>query len=376
MGFCRFLLLLTLLTGGVSSTSAIAADKLSATEELQAVKQKIARQQALLARQKKSQTKLAQALRKIETAVANSAKLLFSTNAKQTQVSQQQQQLVKQQKRLEHDKGTQQQALSNQLKSAYMTGSNNVVQLILNQQKSAETERLLGYYHYLNQARIDSITQLKKTLAQLATVKQQLIATASELQRLKQQQQAHEQSLTKEKESRANTLNALKKSYMKNSSELEKFQLAEIDIKQLMIKPQPIKAIPLSGLSKLKRKLPRPSKGNVIHRFGSKRHGQRRWKGITIGGDEGQSVKAIHHGKVIYSDWIRGFGLVLVLDHGKGYMSLYGHNQALLKNAGDSVSANESIALLGQSGGQSMPALYFEIRYKGKAINPDKWLLK
>jgi len=376
MVFCRFILLFTLLACGVNSSFAIAAEELSATQKLQAVKHKIAKQQTLLAKQKKTQAKLAQALRKVETAVANSAKALFSTNTKQTQVSQKQRQLIKQQKSLEQDKTTQQQALSKQLKSAYMTGSNNVVQLILNQRKSAETERLLGYYHYLNKARVESITRLKKTLAQLNTIKEQLNVSAQQLQQLKQQQQSHEKTLNQEKNSRRNALSALKKSYLKNSTELEKFQLAEIDIKQLMIKPEPIKARALDGLAKFKRKLPRPSIGKVVHHFGSKRHGQLRWKGITISGDEGQSVKAIHHGKVIYSDWIRGFGLVLVLDHGKGYMSLYGHNQALLKNAGDSVLANESIALLGQSGGQSQPALYFEIRYKGKAVNPARWLLK
>jgi septal ring factor EnvC (AmiA/AmiB activator) len=108
--------------------------------------------------------------------------------------------------------------------------------------------------------------------------------------------------------------------------------------------------------------------------FGRFRQGQIKWKGVVINGTAGDSVIAIHQAKVLYSDWLRGFGLVTVLDHGNGFMSLYGHNQALLKQAGEAVQAGEAIALLGQSGGQSRPNLYFEIRHKGTPINPVSWL--
>ena len=139
-------------------------------------------------------------------------------------------------------------------------------------------------------------------------------------------------------------------------------------------KPIAPKQQPLQGLASRKGKLKLPSKGRLINKFGQERQGSRRWKGIIINGQTGQAVNVISHGRVLFADWIKGFGLVMVVDHGKGYMTLYGHNQTLLKQAGDYVQANEQIALLGQSGGQNKPVLYFELRHKGKAINPIRWL--
>jgi len=343
-------------------------------QQLKAIKDKITKQQALLKQQKQRQQSQANALRKVETDIAASAKALYLTNQKLKMVSDKQRQLTSQDNRLTKQKTSQQATLSKQIKSAYMTGNHNLLQLILNQQQSSETQRLLGYYHYLNKARIESIAQVKQTIEQLQQVKQQLSDNKERLTGLKKGQVTHEKALASEQLNRSQALKTLTKSYLKNSAQLEEFQLSEFDIKNIIEQAKQVKPLALNGLAKFKRKLPRPAMGKTLHRFGSKRHGRLLWKGITIAGTEGQAITTIHHGKVIYSDWIKGFGLVLVIDHGKGFMSLYGHNQALLKNAGDMVSANEKIALLGQSGGQSQPSLYFEIRHKGEAINPNQWL--
>jgi septal ring factor EnvC (AmiA/AmiB activator) len=108
--------------------------------------------------------------------------------------------------------------------------------------------------------------------------------------------------------------------------------------------------------------------------FGARRQGQVRWKGVLIYGNEGAPVQAVQDAQVLYADWLKGFGLVIALDHGEGYMSLYGHNQALLKEVGETVKKGDTIALVGQSGGQSRPGLYFEIRHKGSPVNPGQWL--
>lgn len=131
--------------------------------------------------------------------------------------------------------------------------------------------------------------------------------------------------------------------------------------------------ISLDGLAKLKGKLKAPVDGRIRNLFGNRRQGQVRWKGIIIDGAEGDPVNSIAPGKVLYADWLRGFGLVSIIDHGDGYMSVYGHNQALLKQVGDEVRSGERIALVGRSGGQEYPNLYFEIRHKGKALNPRTW---
>ncbi|MDB2331609.1 peptidoglycan DD-metalloendopeptidase family protein, partial [Alteromonas sp.] len=132
--------------------------------------------------------------------------------------------------------------------------------------------------------------------------------------------------------------------------------------------------ISLNGLAKSKGKLTSPVEGRMRKLFGSRRQGQVRWKGVIFDGAEGDPVISIAPGRVLYADWLRGFGLVAIVDHGEGYMTVYGHNQALLKQAGDDIREGERLALVGRSGGQEYPNLYFEIRHKGKALNPSSWL--
>ena len=129
----------------------------------------------------------------------------------------------------------------------------------------------------------------------------------------------------------------------------------------------------MEGFGKQSGKLKWPTKGRVSASFGSQRSGQVVWKGTMLSAPEGQNIRAVSGGKVIYADWLRGFGLVMVIDHGKGYMSLYGHAQTLLKSPGDMVKSGEAIALVGRSGGQSEAGLYFEIRHKGQAVDPAKY---
>ncbi|MEZ6938890.1 murein hydrolase activator EnvC [Aeromonas sp. S12(2024)] len=119
-----------------------------------------------------------------------------------------------------------------------------------------------------------------------------------------------------------------------------------------------------------------PVQGPILIAYGSPRTAQLKWKGTLIGASEGTQVKAVAPGQVVYADWLDGFGMLLVIDHGKGYMSLYGHNQSLLRQVGQNVEQGEPVALVGDSGGQDRPGLYFEIRYQGEAINPTKWLAK
>ncbi|MBL0475155.1 murein hydrolase activator EnvC [Aeromonas veronii] len=119
-----------------------------------------------------------------------------------------------------------------------------------------------------------------------------------------------------------------------------------------------------------------PVQGPILISYGSPRTAQLKWKGTLIGASEGTQVKAVAPGQVVYADWLDGFGMLLVIDHGKGYMSLYGHNQSLLRQVGQNVEQGEPVALVGDSGGQDRPGLYFEIRYQGEAINPTKWLAK
>jgi len=359
-------------------SSAALANDATNSDTLGDLKTKINQQKSILAKQKKQQQRLTNLLRDTDKKIAATANALYQTNQNQQRHKTTQKNLSVEKKQLVSTQKRQKTVLAQQLKSAYMTGNHDLMQLLLNQQQSSKTERLLGYYHYLNKARVDSLTELEQTYLRLQTVEAKLIDTLSTLSALRLTQQSAENQLKLEKKTRGDALAQLQKSYLKNSAQLEQYQLSELDIKQLLKAQTQVEVAvqPLSGLSKLRGRLTRPTKGKTTHKFGQMRNSRLRWKGITIVGREGQAVNAVHHGKVVFSDWIKGFGLVLVLDHGQGYMSLYGHNQALLKKAGDNVADNEQIALLGQSGGQTIPSLYFEIRHKGKTVNPQRWFSK
>ena len=122
-------------------------------------------------------------------------------------------------------------------------------------------------------------------------------------------------------------------------------------------------------------KLPWPGDGRLVARYGTPRGGDARtkWDGVLIGAAAGSQVRAVHGGRVVFADWLRGAGLLVILDHGNGYLSLYGHNQSLLKNAGDVVKAGDPIATVGSSGGQDASALYFAIRQNGRPSDPAQW---
>jgi septal ring factor EnvC (AmiA/AmiB activator) len=258
-----------------------------------------------------------------------------------------------------------------------MTGNYDFAKMLLNQQDAAKFERTIIYYQYLNKARKTQIDSFNLLVKDLQKVNANLIDNQDELEQLKGIQLEQQRSLKVNQAERESRLIA-----MQNAIESEEVKIAQLQINEQSLVQALSRAqqqadkqdITLNGLSNLKGRLLMPAEGNLRKMFGRFRQGQIKWKGVVINGTAGDSVVAIHHAKILYSDWLRGFGLVAVLDHGDGFMSLYGHNQALLKQAGEVVQAGEAIALLGQSGGQSRPNLYFEIRHKGRPINPVSWL--
>jgi septal ring factor EnvC (AmiA/AmiB activator) len=267
--------------------------------------------------------------------------------------------------------------LAKQIRSAYMTGNYDFAKMLLNQQDAANFERTITYYQYLNKARKSQIDSFNLLVADLQKVNAKLIDNKQELQKLKVDQQQQQQSLKDNLADRESTLVSIQNTIESEEAKIEQLQINEKNLLEALARAQQQvdkQDITLTGLSDLKGRLLMPAKGSLRKMFGRFRQGQIKWKGIVINGTAGDSVIAIHHAKVLYSDWLRGFGLVTVLDHGDGFMSLYGHNQALLKQAGETVQAGEAVALLGQSGGQNRPNLYFEIRHKGKPIDPVRWL--
>ena len=367
-GFSLFLL------ASIAALSfSVAAETIAERQsQLKAIQAQIDAQHSELKTSRKQRNQLLSLLKKDDIAIGNVAKKLNNSQNKQQQLNQSLASLKIKQTKQEKLKASQQKTLAKQLESAYLSGNHDYAKMLLNQQDPASIERMLTYYQYLNKARINAIDTLKSTIADLNEIQQELQHQETELENVISIQRQQAQALAKEKAQRKQTLAQLQRTLSTNSEQLEQLEIEEASLKQVI--EDALRAAKnqtkLDGLAKLRGKLKWPTRGRLLHRFGHSRGGQVSWKGVLMSAPEGQVIRSIAAGKVIYADWLKGFGMVIVIDHGKGYMSLYGHAQALLHSSGDQIKQGESIALVGQSGGQAEPGLYFEIRYKGKAVNP------
>ncbi|TLX47865.1 protease [Pseudoalteromonas phenolica] len=347
-------------------------------QDLDAVQKELEKSQKSYQQQSERFNKLQRKLRDFELQIAQHAKALSLTEQGINENRQQQYTLESENKHLKQQKSKLQRLLAGQLKSAYMTGSHDYSKMLLNQEHSATLERTLSYYDYFNKARITQIEALKKVIEQLAENQQSLEQKQQQLNDLFTQQTERLAALKATKEQRQNSLSqlnsALKQTqsaiaYLKENEQTLITTLSQLNEQQ----SESLVPVELTGLRSKKGKLPWPSKGRLKHRFGQRKHAGMNWKGVFIAAKTGDNVKAVQQGQVVFADWLNGFGWVIVIDHGLGYMSLYGHAQTLLKDVGDQVRNGESIALVGQSGGQADPGLYFELRHKGSAVDPVKW---
>ncbi len=345
------------------------------SKKLTSVQQSIKARQKEIANTTKKRAALEAQLKQDELAIAKAAKAANQTKQKLASTRKKITELRREQADLLIKKMQQQKLLAQQLRAAYSTGNHDYLKLILNQEKPASVQRTLTYYHYFNQARINEINTFQQTVERLAQVEVEQQQQIAQLSQLQQQQLQQQQTLKASSKARKSTLKKLSKQLLTKQQQLEKLKAAEENLVIELDRLQQLARaeLNLTGLAKLKHKLNWPIKGKILRSFGSRKQGYLRWKGVLISAPIGREVTAIHHGKVLFADWLNGYGLVTVIDHGNGYMSLYGHNQALLKDVGDRVETGEPIALVGQSGGQQLSGLYFEIRHRGKAVNPKTW---
>ncbi|NOX28233.1 MAG: peptidoglycan DD-metalloendopeptidase family protein [Gammaproteobacteria bacterium] len=282
-----------------------------------------------------------------------------------------------QQQSLRADKAT----LADQLVASYAMSRQGHLKLLLADRNPSEIGRTLAYYDYLNRARSERIQQLDQRLQALATIEKQLDARRDDLAQTKISQERSGQALSKEQVQRKQLIAALTNAIDGKEIELARLSEDEKALQQLLGEiERSLSDIPpeIDGgepFAKGKGKLTWPVSGKLITRFGSLRGvGQQKWQGIEIAADAGTKVQAVSSGRVAFADWLRGFGLLIIVDHGEGYMTLYGRNQSLYHEVGDWVSAGDVIAGVGNSGGASESALYFEVRHKGKPQNPLKWV--
>jgi murein hydrolase activator len=268
-------------------------------------------------------------------------------------------------------------ALARQIRAAYINGRRDYIKLLLNQEDPNAIGRTLTYYDYYNRARTEQISKVSDQLEQLARLAQTIGREQAELQELQAIEQVRLSELEGLRAARRQIMAHLDDQIRSHGEELgnlrEDQQRLEKLLDELRAAPTPPTA-PLPPFGDLRGKLDWPVAGRVLNRFGSsRRDGAMTWQGVRLEATEGDDVRAISAGQVIFADWFRNLGLLLIIDHGEGYMSLYGHNHDLLKTTGDWVEDGEIIAHAGNSGGQDRPAVYFEIRHQGKPVNPALW---
>ncbi|MGL6017342.1 MAG: murein hydrolase activator EnvC [Gibbsiella quercinecans] len=383
--------------------------------QLKDIQQSIAEKEKAVKQQQKQRSALQEQLKTQEKSIAQASRSLRDTQNTLGALAKDISNLNASIARLQKQQATQQDILARQLDAAFRQGQHSALQLILSGEESQRSERILAYFGYLNEARQKNIEALKQTRAELASQKTTLVAKQGQQKTLLSAQQTQQQQLEQARSARKKTLSALESSLEKDQQRLVELRQNETRLRdqiaraereararaereareaarvreQVRAKEQQAKKTGSSykpteserslmartgGLGRPGGQAIWPVRGSIIHRFGEALQGELRWKGMVISAPEGSDVKAIADGRVLMADWLQGYGLVVVVEHGKGDMSLYGYNQSALVNVGAQVRAGQPIALVGTSGGQGTPSLYFEIRRQGQAVNPLPWL--
>ncbi|TCT30346.1 septal ring factor EnvC (AmiA/AmiB activator) [Providencia alcalifaciens] len=375
----------------------------------------IAEKEKSVKEQQTKKSNLLQQLKEQEQSISAASRDLHLTQNQLKQLDKEISALSSNISRLQKKKNEQEKLLAEQLDAAFRLGKHQGLSLLLKGEEGQREERILAYYGYLNQAREKNILDLEETTKELHEQKQLEQKKQAEQKTTLTRQQQEKQKLDNAQASRQKTLTVLESSLKEDQKNLAVLKQNEARLRDKIAKAEReakaraereareaarIRAQVAEKERKAKQKgatykpseseqslmsrtggLGRPAgqaiwpvRGSTLHNYGDVISSELRWKGMVIAANEGTQVKAIADGRVLLADWLQGYGLVVVVEHGKGDMSLYGYNQSALVNVGQEVRAGQPIALVGSSGGQERPALYFEIRRQGKTVNPRPWL--
>lgn len=319
-------------------------------------------------------------LQDLEVKIAKTSKSLRYTRLKHKKSTIKLKELRHDLKQLKVKLHKQRNILSRQIRSAYAIGKQPQIKMVLNQQQPTEMGRAVVYYDYLNNARATEIRDYLSSIDKKQKLELNIEQTTKDLAILADKKLTQKNNLSKHREGRKVLLAKLNRDIDNQKLTLSDLKNSRSRIEQLLLSlgellaDIPNEPIVQKPFGKMQSELPWPVKGKFAAQFGTSRNqGDLTWNGVVINAEYGTPVRAISYGRVAFADWLQGFGFIVIVDHNDGYMSLYGHNQALFKQAGDWIEAGDVIATVGDSGGQEDSGLYFEIRYQGKPINPNKW---
>lgn len=361
------------------SSNSVADDKQQA--RLDDLKRSISKLEKRLSVQDKEKNSLQSELKKVELETSQISRNLRSLRKKVAGLEVKLASLGKQEIELQTEIAQQSGAIVDQISSAYKLGSEEPIKLLLNQEDPQKIARVLRYYGYFLEARTKKIQRYMADVDALADVVEDISKEKLSLTKSRNELERGQRKLRDRVKKRSGTLAKLKTSLVTDKKKLGGLQKERGELEEILSAVEEAVAdmtLPKNyqSFASRKGKLKWPLKGKVAHSFGSTRSGELRWEGWLISAKAGAAVNAVHNGRVVFSNYLRGFGLLIILDHGDGYMTLYAHNQELLKDTGDWVQSSQTLARAGDTGGLSKPALYFEIRKQGKPSDPKSWLGK
>ncbi len=373
----RLLLSLLLLLGAFQARAETQAE---AQARLEALRSQIGQLQKELERTQGRYDGLSRKLRDTERRIARVSRRIDDLEDELGQRQRRLEELRGEQGERRDELAGQRRMLGGQVRAAYAMGRQQYLKILLNQQSPAVVGRISTYYDYLNRARTERIGDLLETLRELERLERAIAEERRKLAEARDAKLAEQRELQASRRDRAQVVAELRRELSSQGGRLERMQKDEKELLGLLESlAEALADIPAEPgdrrpFAELKGKMSWPTRGPLLVRYGEPRKvGSMRWQGVMIKAGEGAAVRAVSHGRVAFADWLRGYGLLLIIDHGDGYMSLYGHNQSLYKETGDWVEQGEAIATVGDSGGQQQSALYFEIRRQGKPTDPRQW---
>ena len=268
-------------------------------------------------------------------------------------------------------------ALASQLRAAYLIGHDEPLKLLLNQQDPATLGRMFAYYSYFGRARADQIASIQNIVAHLSALEAQLDEENRHLDELTTERQRQVDALEAARSERASALVAVRGRLQTRSAQLDNLKREAGTLTRLLEElRRALRDFPIDRqepFDKLRGQLVWPVQGKLVADFGTQRSSGIAWNGVMLATERGTQVRALYYGRVIYADWLSGLGLLLILEHSGGYLSLYGHTEQIFKSVGDWVAPGDVIATVGDSGGEARPELYFEIRKGSRPVNPHPW---
>jgi septal ring factor EnvC (AmiA/AmiB activator) len=370
--------LVPVLLGVLGPLFAAAADQGQTQAQLRSLKERIERVSREVSQDAMERDRLARNLRTAELAVAATRADLDALHAQETAHGEQRATLAAERARVSAALAAQRASLAAQLRVAYRIGPHESLQLLLNQREPAAASRLYAWYGYFGRARAAQIALIQKQVQHIDTLD---AALADQERALAQLRSARAQRLTQleaGRAQRASALDNLQVEARSRAASLARLRAQQASLERLLrelaraTSPRP-RAEDGTEFGRLRGRLDWPVTGRIIASFGDTRAAGVDWDGMVVATEHAAPVRAIAAGRVIYADWLPGLGLLAIVDHGGGYLSLYGYNDQLRKAAGDAVGAGDIIAAAGDSGGRPEPELYFEIRRAGKPIDPRPW---